>query len=101
MRGQLTGIVRRDILQHGFPYLSLHVGGGLLELHLEEEAALEGTVEVARQVGGGDEDAFEVFQFLEDDVLAWIKEYIYLCLISSLGKWSDNKNNNTEFVGLW
>ena len=40
-----------------------------MELNLEDEATLEGTVEVARQVGGGDKDAIKVFNLLQDDVL--------------------------------
>ena len=67
--GQLTGIVGAEVLQHGAPYLALHLGGGLVELNLEEESTLEGTVEVARQVGGGDKNAIKVFNLLQDDVL--------------------------------
>ena len=69
MGGQLTGIVCTDILQHGTPNLGLHVRIRLVELHLVEETTLKGLVKVARQVGGGNENAIKVFNLLQDDVL--------------------------------
>ena len=69
MRGQLTGIISTDILQHGAPNLGLHVRIRLVELHLVEETTLKGLVEITRQVGGGNEDAVEVLNLLQDDVL--------------------------------
>ena len=69
MGSELTGIVRTDVLQHGTPYLRLHIGIGLMELHLVEETTLKGLVEVARQVGGGDKDTVQVLYLLQDDVL--------------------------------
>ena len=65
----MTGIVGAEVFQHGAPYLRLDIGVGLVELDLVEEAALEGAVEVAREVGGRDEDTVEVFHLLQDDVL--------------------------------
>ena len=43
--------------------------GGLLELDLVEETALESLVQVLLQVGGGNHDAVELLHLLEDDVL--------------------------------
>ena len=40
-----------------------------MELYLVEESALEGTVEVAGEVGGGDEYTIQVLNLLQDDVL--------------------------------
>ena len=40
-----------------------------MELHLVEETTLKGLVEITRQVGGGNEDAVEVFNLLQDNVL--------------------------------
>ena len=69
MRGQLHGVGIAQVLEHRTPYLALHSGIGLVELHLVEESTLEGTVEVAGEVGGGDEDAIKVLNLLQDDVL--------------------------------
>ena len=65
-----------EIFQHIMPDLCLYVGVGLVELYLIEEAALKGFVEVACQVGGGDEDAVKVFYLLQDDVLHGIVHLI-------------------------
>ena len=66
---QLLGIFVAEVLQHGTPYQAFHHGVGLMELNLEDKATLEGAVEVVRQVGGSDENALEVFNLLQDDVL--------------------------------
>ena len=69
MGSEAAGIVGTEVGEHGAPYLRLDVSVGLVELHLVYKASLEGTVEVAGKVSGGDENAVEVFHLLQDDVL--------------------------------
>ena len=63
------GILNTNVLQHGTPNLGLHVGIWLVELNLVEESTLKSLVEIAREVGGGNEDTIEVFNLLKNDVL--------------------------------
>ena len=51
------------------PEARAHVGVGAGEVYLEDEAAFEGGIEEGFEVGGGYEDALEVLESLEDDVL--------------------------------
>ena len=69
VRSQLMGILNTNVLQHGTPNLGLHVGIWLVELNLVEESTLKSLVEIAREVGGGNEDTIEVFNLLKNDVL--------------------------------
>ena len=85
MRSQLAGIILADVFQHGTPYLALHRRVGLLELNLEDEATLEGTVEVTREVGGGNENTVKVLYLLQDDVLHGIVHLLYRGVVATIG----------------
>ena len=78
MRSQLTSVVGTDILQHRAPNLGLHLGVRLVELHLVNETALEGRIEVTRQVRGGNENTVEVLHFLQNNVLHSIVHFLHL-----------------------
>ena len=54
----------RDLGNHGLPDVKSGFGVRTAEHDLEEEPALKGGVEVVGQVGGGNEDAIELFHLL-------------------------------------
>ena len=69
------GIAERG--HHRLPEALAHSGIGLLELDLVEEAALEGRVEVLRQVGGGYHDAVQRLHLLQDDILDGVLHLVH------------------------
>ena len=73
---QLGTLHQGQLRHHGVPDVLPHPGIGLLKLYFIEEPALEGRVEIALQVGGGDEDAFQALHLLQDDVLNGILHLI-------------------------
>ena len=74
--GQPARFLIREVGHHVLPDVGFHLGGGLVETQLVEEAAFEGLVEVALEVGGGDEDAVEGLHLLEDDVLEGVLAFV-------------------------
>lgn len=62
---------------------------GFLELDFVEEAALEGSVEVLCQIGGGYHDAVELFHLLQDDVLNGVLHLVYRVLCPLLADADD------------
>lgn len=67
--GELKSRVVVELRNHGAPDVFPDGCLGCVELNFEQEPALEGTVQVACQVGGGNKDAVEFLHLFEDDVL--------------------------------
>ena len=64
--GQLKSIILGDVAYHAAPYLCFYIRVGLMKLNLEEKPALKGFIKIARQVGGGNEYAIQILQFLKN-----------------------------------
>ena len=82
-----VGIAERG--HHRLPEVLAHGGIGLFELDFIEEAALEGAVQVLRQVRGGNHDAVQRLHLLQDDVLDGVLHLIYSALCSLLADADD------------
>ncbi len=67
--GQLERFLFGEFRDDGAPDGGADLGAGLIETDLEKEATVEGRIEVGGKVGGGDEDAAETLQLLQEDVL--------------------------------
>ena len=76
--GEGEGVRVGEVVQHRLPDFRAGLERRLLELHLEDEAAGEGVVaEVRREVRRRDEDAVQVLQLLEDDVLDGVHHLVH------------------------
>ena len=53
-----------EFRNHGMPDGLANAEIGLLEVDFIKETTLEGRIEGAREIGGGNEDAIEILQFL-------------------------------------
>ena len=73
-------VVGEVVVEHAAPQFCLDVFAGFLELDLEEETTLEGIVEVVGEVGGGNQNAVELFHLLEDDVLHGVVHLLDRCI---------------------
>ena len=62
--GQFSSVFFGEIVHHRLPDPGLDVGRRVFEVYFIEEAALKSLVEVLREIGGGDQDAFECFHLL-------------------------------------
>ncbi len=56
--------------------MSALIGCRLGKLNLIQETALEGLIEIGGEVGGGNHNAIEILQFLQNDILDGILHLI-------------------------
>ena len=68
-RGEGEGGIVGEHGYEGLPDAAALFRQRSFELHLIEEPALEGAVEVLLEVGGGNHNALQRLHFLQDDVL--------------------------------
>ena len=86
--GQRRGVFLGKGRNHGLPDFRTGVLLWEFELHLEDEAALESGVQIGQQVGGGNEDTFDVLHLFQDDVLDGVVHLVHTLLhvLDSLGE---------------
>ena len=75
--GQYQRISFLQVRKHGHPDVLALFGRWLLELNFVEEAAVEGIVQRAGQIGRGYHDSLKIFHFLQDDVLHGVFHLIH------------------------
>ena len=73
----------------------------IMELNLKDEATLEGTVEVASKIGGGNEDAIKVLHLLQDDVLHGIVHLLNRGVKTAGGTFSEDTVGLIEEEDGW